>query len=449
MTSRDGYSVGLTRGRLTRRVVDRPAGVWWLSPPGAVAFVVPVTLGLAAYYSPADFRTYFRTPKSLTSGTAALFAVGGFALTLGALVAQSGTRQPTRPGRWPWLEEPQLAVLRRSSTVLYRVTLIGYLSFVLAAARNGVRAADVVSAVLRQNVASGRLEAQIGTVPGITTLTQVGIAWAVVATLVAVHRPDRRDGARAVVLGVITLLRAYLLTERLAVIEVAVPIIVVVLLRASQSPSSLRRAMVRVAPVPLVALLLLGFAASEYSRSYQFYKTRTNDGLLVFSAKRLSGYYATAYNNGQLLLTHEHYVGRLPFDTVQALWTAPGISQLHTYDRLTGRDQGQDYNDILNTYGNPEFNNPGGLAAPFVDYGQYGGLLALFCAGLATGLGYRAFVNGRVLALLLYPLVVTGLFELPRFLYWTLGRTVPAVVALLLVDRAVTRSRRRLPALGA
>lgn len=429
------------------RVRTDLVGLWWLSPPGAVLLIVPVTLGLAVALSPVDFLDYFRTPKTLTSSTATLFAAGAGVLVLGALLTQVGRRPTVRGGSWPWLDTRQLALLHRASTVLFRVTMVGYASFVLSALRNGVRPADVVAAFLQQDVSSGDLESRIGTVPGITTLTQVGVAYVVVAALLLLHGRDRRTLLRLAALLLVTVVRAFLLTERLALVEMVVPALAVLAARASRTTSSRRRFLLRVAPLPLVVLLIAGFAATEYSRSYTFFKTQSDDGLLVFSVKRLGGYYATAYNNGQVLLDHGDYPGRLPYTSLEAVWTAPGVEQVDLYDRLTGRDRELAYDRLLTTYASPEFNNPGGLPAPFVDFGPAGGLVLLFGIGVATGVGYRAFAAGRPAGLLLYPVAVTGLLELPRFLYWTLGRTVPTVLALLLVISALHRLDRRRPAL--
>lgn len=419
--------------------------MWWLSPPGTVALIVPATLGLATAFSSADFLTYFRHPKSLTTETAMLFAAGAIVLVLGALAMQLDRPTGVRAGRWPWFDEQQLATLDRCATVLYRVTMVGYASFVVTAVGNGVTPGDVLASFLSQDVSSGEIETTIGTVPGVTTLTQVGVAYGVVAALLLCHRVDRRNVVRLLVLGVVTSTRAFVLTERLALVEIAVPAVAVLAMRASHRTSSRRRLFVRLAPLPMVLLLIAGFAASEYSRSYTFFKTRTDDGLVVFALKRLSGYYATAYNNGHVLLLHDSYPGRLPYTSLEAVWTAPGIDSIGLYDRLVGQDTDEAYTRILNTYASEEFNNPGGLPAPFIDFGRGGGLVVLLGIGVATGYGYRSFVEGRLGGVLLYPVVVTGLFELPRFLYWTLGRTVPIVLALLLVYRAVERSTHHTP----
>ena len=46
---------------------------------------------------------------------------------------------------------------------------------------------------------------------------------------------------------------------------------------------------------------------------------------------------------------------------------------------------------------------------------------------------------------LLYPPLVTGLFEVPRYLYWTQGRLAPALVALALIGWWATRNPQRAP----
>lgn len=444
LTSAPPQTAGLHAGG--RRVAP---GIWWLSPAGAVLLVVPATLGFAAGYSQDDYLAYFRSAKTLTSGTAVLFALGAACLVAGALLSAAGRRPLPRTGRWPWLTPVQVGVLQRTSTVLFRATMLGYVSFVVAAARNGVRPGDVVQVLLAQDLSSGELEDTIGTVPGVTTLTQVGVAYAVVATLLLLHGRDRRTVLRLAALLACTVLRTFVFTERLALVEVVVPVMALLVVRASQTASPWRRLLLQLAPIPLVLLLLAGFAATEYSRSYQFFKTRTDDGLLLFSAKRLSGYYATAYNNGEILLDHDDRPGRLPYTTVEALWTAPVVEQLDVYDRLVGQDSAERNTQYLFMYGNPEFNNPGGIPAPFVDFGRAGGLVFWLAAGLVTGLAYRAFTDGRLTAVLLYPPVVTGLLELPRFIYWTLGRTVPTVLALLMVAAAVNRSARYVPRIPA
>jgi hypothetical protein len=216
----------------------------------------------------------------------------------------------------------------------------------------------------------------------------------------------------------------------LAILELIIPAVAVLAMLWSSRADWVSRA-TRLAPVIFAPAVLLVFGAFEYSRSWVFYQARSGGSFLDFAIERLSGYYTTAYNNGQMLYLFEHSPGRLPLRTLEVLWTAPGIDQVGLYDRLSPGASGA-LGDLLAQKANPEFNNPCGLCDPFLDWGAFGGLVWWAVAGLLLGLAYRAFCNGSTVWILAYPPLVTGLFEVPRYLYWTQGRLAPALVALLL-----------------
>jgi hypothetical protein len=48
-----------------------------------------------------------------------------------------------------------------------------------------------------------------------------------------------------------------------------------------------------------------------------------------------------------------------------------------------------------------------------------------------------------VFGVLLYPVLFTGLLEIPRYVYWTEGRVVPAYIALIIVAFLARRAARR------
>ncbi len=425
----------------------QPRGVWWLSPPGAVVLIVPITLWLAFSFDDARFRSAYGTPKSLTDATATLFAVGALMFAITALIPLVGRRRDTS-GTWPDLSARELGVLQRSSTVLFRVTMVGYLAFGVVGVARGARLSDFVAAATSQDNFGSPLRDLFAPVAGITTLTQVGIAYAVVSCLVLSSVPDGRLVRRLVLVFALALLRTFFLAERLAVLEVAIPAVTVLALWTASRRTGVGRRVVRLAPVLLVPSVIALFSVFEYSRSWVFYSQTSRGSFADFAVERLAGYYATAYNNGQLALTYNNGDARLPYGSAEAFWTAPVVSQLHLYERLTGSVQPDDYDTILRQYGNPEFNSTGGLAIPFVDYGVVGGLVFFLVAGLAIGFTYRRCCEGRAWAYLLYPVAVVGLFELPRYLYWGQGRVAPAVVCLLLVHWRLQRSRRPEPAVA-
>jgi oligosaccharide repeat unit polymerase len=408
-------------------------GVWWLSPPGGVVLIIPATLGLAAYFDDAHFRAAWGTPKALTHSTTLLFAAGALLFVLGAL--QPMLRRPrNRSEAWPGFSPTQLTRLRRASDVLFWLTVLGYVALAGVGAARGASPASLLQALEQQNTFSSALRLQFEPVAGVTTLTQLGIAYVVVASLLLRHTRDARTIRRLVIVFVLALARTFFLAERLALIELIVPAAVVLGFSLASSPRHRSRVMVRLAPVLIVPAAGLFFSAFEYSRSWVFYRTHSSGSFGSFVLDRLAGYYATAYNNGQLALTYQPHAGELPYGSIEALWTAPGLSQLNVYRRLTGISPTDAFAVTIVQHGNREFNSPGGLATPFVDYGRLGGLIFLFLAGLAIGFAYVRCRDGSGWAVLLYPVAVTGLFELPRYLYWGQGRVAPAIAALLVVN---------------
>lgn len=409
-------------------------GPWWISPAGAVALVVPGTLWLAANLTESEFRALSRTDKSLTTDSVQLMLLGALALVVGALAAQlaleSGGTQRHEVDHWSRGDARTLRRLRAASTVLFRATVFGYAAFLVVAVARGLRFADVAQAA-SGNTATNTLRELFAPVTGVTTLTQVGIAVVVVNVyLLVLAGPDHTAIRRLATVVALGLVRAYLVNERLAFIELAVPAVAVLAGAAVRRGPATRWAF-RLAPLVLVPLLVLTFSLFEYSRSYTFYGSRTGQSFLAFGLDRLGGYYATSYNNGHLLLTHLGTGGRTPFPSVEVIWTAPGVPPPEAFGVLPEQDYLTQLQYVLTHYGSPEFNSPGGLAVPFVDFGPVGGLVFFATMGAIMGATYLAYGRGNLYALLAYPTLVTGFFELPRYLYWSQGRLAVPVVALV------------------
>lgn len=425
----------------------RYRGLWWLSPAGAVAFVVFPTLLLAGSIPDATFREAWRTPKLLTSSTVLvlLIAAGIFCITSTLPLLKGPRRSASTP--WPRFSPSVRTGLIRASGTLFWLTMVGYVSFGLAGLSRGVTPADLVRAFVDQDNLAGDLKAQFAPIPGITTLSQVGIAYVTVATALLTQSYSRTVFRRLLIVIGLALFRSFIVTERLALLELLVPIGVVIAMRWAGDPRSWLRRIVNLLPVLLVPMLVAVFGAFEYSRSWVFFQARSSGTFLDFAVQRLSGYYVTAYNNGQVALLYDDLPRRLPMATLDALWTAPVVDQLGVYDRLSPGSRDQLYN-MLKQVANPEFNNYGGLSAPFVDWGLPGGMIWWALAGLVLGVAYRSFANGSTTAILIYPPLATGVYEIPRYVYWAQGRLVPALVALLLtalyVSPAGQRARRRL-----
>lgn len=400
--------------------------------------VIPVSLALAASTDDLSFRMLYRTPRGLSTDDVLLFLAAGGVLLLGALSAMCLLARPW-PRAWPGLSADQVRVLRASADVAFWLTVVGYAAFAVAGVTRGVTVEVLLGAVFSQENYGGDLKQAFAPITGITTFTQMGIAYAVLGGLLLAAGHSQGVARRLVVVVLLALARTFFLTERLALLEVAIPLVVILAVAAQRRGSVLPAA----APLVAVPAVVVVFGIFEYSRSWVFFRSRTTSSYPEFVLDRLAGYYATAYNNGALNIEHGDYAGRLPFGSLQALWTAPGAGALDLYGRLGGGDPGAAFAEVLRRYGNPEFNNPCGLCTPLLDFGTIGGLLFLLVAGLALGGLYASFRSGAAVGLLLYPVAFVGILEIPRYLYWTQGRIVGPVLLLLVTAVHLQRAGER------
>lgn len=421
-------------------------GVWWLSPVGAVLLVVPASLFGAWLIGDARYRAEWRTPKELTASFTVLMLLGLAAFVVGAGWWQLRGSTVWR-GRWPLLSGDDRAVLARAATWTFRGTVFGYLALGLIGMARGVSPLVLVTSVATFST-DDSVKAAFAPIAGVSSFTQLGIAHTIVAGLLLRSRSDPGWGRvdrlvrrRLVIVLLLALVRSFLLSERLAVLELAVPLVAIGALRLSVSARPALRRATRLAPVVLVPLLFTVFAVFEYTRSWQFYRAHGSTSFWDFAAVRFAGYYATAYNNAVIMHEHGTFSGRLPYSVIEFFWTAPGVNQPDLYRMLTGVDGTQTFQTAIQQYGNPEFNNPGGLGVPFVDLGSVGGLVFLAALGVLSGWVWTRLRAGRPIGMLLYPVFVIGLYELPRYLYLTEGRVLPPLVVLILLARRLERGR--------
>lgn len=431
--------VDRTRARSFVLVGRALRSVWWTTPLGSLVLVVPLSLAVAVQIPDSDYRLFYKVPRVISGSQSAVFLAAAGMLAVGTLLPLAA-RVRSAPRSWVALPLGSLAVLRKAERIAFWLTALGYLLLGALGAARGATPALLINAVVSQDNYGGQLKTVFAPVAGVTSLTQVGIAYVVVAGLLLCHGRSTALVRRLVIVLVLGLMRSFLLTERLALLELIVPLVAIGATRLRSRPR--RGGWLPYAPVLAIPLLLVVFGAFEYSRSWQYYRGRTTHSFPLFVVNRLAGYYATSYNNGALQLDHLTS-GRLPYDSIQSFWTAPGIAQLDLYHSLTGQNGGDLLTNVLSQYGNPEFNNPGGLAVPLVDFGTIGGLLFFLAAGIAIGFVYRGWRSSEPLGLLVYPVLFTGLLELPRYLYWTQGRVFPALVFLAATAGLMTRADQR------
>ncbi len=404
-------------------------GLWWLSPTGSVTIIIPATLYLAWVFDNQTYVDQWRTPKVLTTATilTALTAVVVFMIA-GLLPQFAKWRTLSKP--WPSFSESQYESLATCAKWIFRATLVGYLTMFGAAVARGARPTIFIDAFTGDGT-NDALKDYFAPITGITTFTQVGIAYVVVATLLIIRHPVPYIRTKLALIIFLGLFRAFFVSERLAIIELVFPIVAVLAMVGAGSRHGRTRIASKLAPILLVPAAMGMFAFFEYFRSWTvYYAAQPNNGFFSFAVERFAGYYVTAYNNGQIALDY-HPPDAVPYNSIAFLWQAPVVSQLGIYDKLN-HGPPLDWFAVLVAHGNEELNNVGGIQEPFVDFGSIGGYIFFAAAGLILGWLYLGFKNGSPMAVIVYPPLVTGLFEMPRYLYWTQGRFTPGLVALII-----------------
>jgi oligosaccharide repeat unit polymerase len=420
-------------------------GAWWMHP--AWAAVLAVLPGLViAWITPADtFRLWWRTPKYFTSADALIAG-----LLLGAFVA--GTSVPSFVRRGAAAECPQMTVTAAQRNILLQagrvfsgLTLAGYAAWgAIAVARGyGGQQLDAVLS-LRPGALLADRHHFLAPVAGVTTLSTLG-PLALVCLLLDRRITGRRHTAALVVLVGAALVRTVLNTERLALIEMVVPAVV---LAAAVLPKDVRetRRPWFWAMLPLLAPLALTviFAVFEYTRSWNdFYSQHSHLAYSEFIMRRLGGYYAVANNNSAIVLAHSAPLITLPFFTVQFVWNLPILSSLFGGHHTFGSGPADSWMTLLWRYGNPELNNEGGVLPSIADYGLPGALVWWGVVGLLLGICYRSLRAGELRGLVLYAVLYVGLIDLARIFYWGSGRAFIVIVGGIILALLLHRSRAR------
>ncbi len=269
------------------------------------------------------------------------------------------------------------------------------------------------------------------TIPGVTTLVHCSILYATVEALLWVRKatPRRYSLARYGTVFSFVLAHSILLSERLALIQVTVP--VVVILGSHLYGKARYRNPVRLAPVFFVAGVFGLFAAGEYFRSWDFYRPIYGGSYMQFAVDRFLGYYATALNNAAVIYQYDFVQ---PFShTFVSLFRFPVLGGLvnFVYEPLFGSADYEQTFRLLSAHANPEFNNVAPLGLWLNEFSVFLAPIAAFVIGLVASSLYNGFLKGRLIGVLLYPSWFIGLLEISRVYYWANQRYFPVLAFLL------------------
>jgi hypothetical protein len=167
--------------------------------------------------------------------------------------------------------------------------------------------------------------------------------------------------------------------------------------------------------------------------------------LVEFAGARLAGYYVTALNNGAAMEDLAPGGFGTPFHTLNFAWRLPLLKDV---TRLIFHTPPLDTQDRFERFVggsiNIEFNNPGGVFLPVVDFGVPGGLAYWFLAGLVCGWLYQHYQSRTGTGICLYPMAGLAMIESARVLYWAEGRSMPAIAMLMVAAWLITAYQKRL-----
>lgn len=273
-----------------------------------------------------------------------------------------------------------------------------------------------------------------GSITGITSFTEFGVVTCILGALILNSREAKHRTAvrfTLVILFLLAYVRAALFSERLALIELALPFAVAWFGSSPKPASRLDRWL----PVVAVVLLVFVFGVFEYQRSWLNYYVYYYDNFWDFSITRLFGYYTNAANT-EAMYIEKGPTSWLPYWSIQWLWQMPLFKDF--YAEIADPNVSAVFNELLGRYANREFNNPGGVLTFFKDFSYFGFLLNFFF-GLFVGHYYSWFKAGVLEGQLLYPIFILTLSEMPRYFYLGNNRSFLVVVALFLIPLIVGR----------
>ncbi len=417
--------------------VNLSPGVWWLNP--AVAFSLPAVIaGLIAYWTdPTAYLNLWRTAKHFDFSCLQLLLAVVLVFTCGCLLGGARRREANLAPAVDWTQTIRWEAVRLLFRISFVLTVAAYIIWYALAIKHGLSLSvilDLLQGGSHSDNDFGGGGEHLMTIPGVTTATQFGLTVVTLAVPLGIVSGWRTVKWQCLTVFALAVTRSFLDQERLAVIELVVPLVISFL--GFRAMGKRLRLLTQFGPVLGGVFLYLGFSIAEYFRTWSSFYAARQSNFWSFTALRLAGYYATALNNGALLWkTGQHLSAGLPMNTLGFLWRFPILKDVlaTAFPALSLSEElsGTRYGDLLATSANPEFNNPSGIFAPFVDYGVAGGLLLWLLAGLICGFLYKEFKRRSVAGIFLYPAVYIGLIEATRVLYWASGRFFPDIVTLV------------------
>ncbi len=386
--------------------------VWWIKPYLFICwFIIPVYIFLyVGNFEPRYGRNYFNFEYFLLG--LSYLSVLGFATYLGSLKTNNKT----------------LKTFSVKSNPLYMdflsgLTIMAYLIWFWDVFTDPELLIKVIVGL------SMNVRQEIATIPGLTTLTQLGVVYVILFSCYKWVWKKELKYRYTLYLYIIILLamaRTVAWSERLATIELIFPIAIIYLFNYI-SNNKYYRLILLTGPYLGIFIALGFFGIFELFRSWGKQQA-LSDSVVSFMVDRFGNYYYSAMNNGAGLLS-EFTWSNFKFEfTFNWIYSIPGIGPFISNLFLPRNDS----EVFLNYYADNEFTTFSAIFPVFYDFGLFGGLIYAAIFGIIVGYCYKKFQEGTGLGLLIYPILFTSLAEILRILYFGESRIIPIFIFLLI-----------------
>lgn len=406
-------------------------GIWWISPFGLiVGFLIPVFLLimlLGEIRSPAlTVRGIQYLDIGYSLGGIGLMALMALAALVGQQVQIKGSGTPVHERNW--------------AVAAWVIGIIGVFAYMVWFRKIFFSPATLFG-VLTGSIRMGREE--ISTATGVSSLVNFMPVFFALFTHVLVTQPQKVSRSLrwlAISLLLLTIFRVYVWSERLAMIEIGVAVLVPFVCAKCGSMSPGSRRLVSLLPLIGLPLLILYFGVGEYFRSWQSDTYQGKMPFWEFAAGRFATYYYTSLNNGAGLLHTQNWPSFKFEFTLAFAYKAPWIfgALFRYYSELDFSSMGY----FLKRYADPEFNNPSGVFTVVYDLGVAGAMTYFSVLGFVSGLLYRAIIDGRARGVLLFPLCFIMMLELYRYPYFGESRSFTAFLGVCLALLIIGAKRK-------
>lgn len=401
---------------------------WWSSPTGAaVGFLLPAMVVISMTGGLSHPALTIRGLRFLDDDYLLLGATMIVAMAIGGWI---GAQLQVAPAR---KHEDDPRAWDRGAMVVGCIALVAFLVWF----KDFFLHPGVLFDLLTGERKPDRSEIEL--TPGLTSLANtVPVFFSVYAfrmTDGSPHRPARRMHVMFTVLALLTVFRVHAWSERLAMMEMAVPFAIALGRSLGRRHHGVWPAVRNFGPIAAVPMIIVFFGLAEYSRSWGSDTYQGKMSFWEFAVGRFASYYFTSLNNGAgLLATLQWPTYEFEF-TFEGLHRAPfGLGKMFA-DAVGYHGARLDW--YLETYQDPEFNSPSGIYGAIVDLGIQGGLLYMLAIGVASGIAFRLYRGSRLSGVLLYPMYFISFLEIYRYPYlgqpraftWMIGMAVAWGVA--------------------